>query len=198
MNKFVFVSFAFMAWAFYELSGGADFEPRPRPTETARAPAPAPAARVAALPAVAPAPAAVPAVAVDNVAPAINAALQTEDDAPQLPQLLGTAEDDGTSLPALFEASRLAASPLDTFAPTALDTPAPVIEPSAPERDIREITGSRVNMRAGPGTNYNVLARLTLGDKVEVLSVSDNGWVRLRPLDGGETGWMADFLVSAD
>ncbi|MCP4819108.1 MAG: SH3 domain-containing protein, partial [Shimia sp.] len=30
MNKFVVVSFAFMAWAFYELSGGSDFEPKNR------------------------------------------------------------------------------------------------------------------------------------------------------------------------
>lgn len=27
MNKYVFISFVFLGWAFYELSGGADFEP---------------------------------------------------------------------------------------------------------------------------------------------------------------------------
>ena len=32
MIRFIVISFALLGWAFYELSGGADFEPRkPRP-----------------------------------------------------------------------------------------------------------------------------------------------------------------------
>jgi SH3-like domain-containing protein len=106
-----------------------------------------------------------------------------------------------TSLARYDGTARLAALPLDTFdpaaAPTARAAPAPTEDASdTPAPDIRTITASRVNMREGPGTQYGVLGRLTLGDEVEVLSDPGTGWVRLRPLAGGPEGWMADFLVS--
>lgn len=70
--------------------------------------------------------------------------------------------------------------------------------PDTPESktDIRLVTGSLVNMRSGPGTNYNVVAQLSQDAEVEVVGDSGTGWVELRPLDGGPSGWMADFLLS--
>ena len=61
--------------------------------------------------------------------------------------------------------------------------------------DIREVTGGRVNLRRGPGTNFNAVGRLTRGEQVLVLS-EENGWVKLRVLETGRIGYMADFLVS--
>ncbi|MCC1494225.1 SH3 domain-containing protein [Cognatishimia sp. F0-27] len=58
-------------------------------------------------------------------------------------------------------------------------------------KDFRVVTGSVVNMRAGPGTSYAVVDQLRRGNEVEVLDEAENGWVELRALDGSETGWMA-------
>ena len=62
--------------------------------------------------------------------------------------------------------------------------------------DIRAVSGDRVNVRDGPGTNYSVVNQLVRGDKVEVLQDAGDGWVKLRPVDGGPVGWIASFLLT--
>ncbi|WP_010137658.1 SH3 domain-containing protein [Oceanicola sp. S124] len=74
--------------------------------------------------------------------------------------------------------------------------PASVQQQPAPEVDLRRVTGDRVNLRSGPGTSNGVLATLTKGTPVEILE-TQSGWVHLRVQDSGQTGWMADWLVSA-
>ena len=61
---------------------------------------------------------------------------------------------------------------------------------------MRSVTGRSVNVRGGPGTDFSVVSRMTRGDQVEVLQDPGNGWVQMRPVGGGTTGWMADFLLS--
>lgn len=69
--------------------------------------------------------------------------------------------------------------------------------PAAPNgADRREVLGDLVNMRAGPGTGFEVLARLSEGAAVEVLEEAGDGWLRLRVVATGETGFIADWLVS--
>jgi uncharacterized protein YgiM (DUF1202 family) len=63
-------------------------------------------------------------------------------------------------------------------------------------RDIRIVTGSLVNLRSGPGTNYEVVDQLARDTEVEVISDQGNGWVELRPVDGDITGWMSDSLLT--
>lgn len=63
--------------------------------------------------------------------------------------------------------------------------------------DVRYITASAANMRGGPGTDYEKVARLTEGAEVAVISAPGNGWLELQVVSTGETGWMADWLVSA-
>jgi len=63
--------------------------------------------------------------------------------------------------------------------------------------DVRKVSGNRVNVRGGPGTDYNVVSRLVRGDAVEIIEDNGDGWVLMRPVDGGEEGWMADFLLTA-
>lgn len=72
-----------------------------------------------------------------------------------------------------------------------------VARAAAPPRDIRRVAGSVVNLRAGPGTEFDRVGRLTEGTRIEVLSETAAGWVEARVLDSGETGWMADWLVTA-
>ena len=68
---------------------------------------------------------------------------------------------------------------------------------AAQGNDIRYVTGSRVNMRQGPGTDFSVLASLTGGDEVTVLRDDASGWLKVRVSDTGRVGWMADFLLTA-
>lgn len=64
------------------------------------------------------------------------------------------------------------------------------------DRDIRKVRSNRVNLRAGPGTDFDVAGKLGRGDLVEVISDNGDGWVKLRVEESGEIAWMADFLLS--
>ena len=64
------------------------------------------------------------------------------------------------------------------------------------ELDIRAVTSNRVNVRGGPGTNFDIVGKLVRGAEVEILSDAGTGWVEMRSLDGQTIGWMADFLLS--
>lgn len=68
---------------------------------------------------------------------------------------------------------------------------------ATPYADIRSVTANRVNVRGGPSTNYGVVGKLERGAEVRILEDDGNGWVLMEPLDGGEQGWMADFLLTA-
>ncbi|MFK7938573.1 MAG: SH3 domain-containing protein [Roseovarius sp.] len=63
--------------------------------------------------------------------------------------------------------------------------------------DIRRVSGNSVNMRAGPGTDYQKVGNLTKGTQIAVLEEPGNGWVMLEVVSTGETGWMADWLLTA-
>ena len=66
-----------------------------------------------------------------------------------------------------------------------------------PAADMRKVTAARVNMRQGPGQNFSVVAKLNNGDEVEILQDPGDGWVKLKVMDSGRIGWMADFLLTA-
>ncbi len=68
---------------------------------------------------------------------------------------------------------------------------------AAPMADIRKVTGARVNMRSGPGTKFGRIARLSAGTPVAVLRDPGDGWLKIRVVDTGRVGWMADWLVTA-
>jgi hypothetical protein len=68
-------------------------------------------------------------------------------------------------------------------------------EPTGP---VLQVTGSRVNMRAGPGVENAVVGALPRGARAEALGGVENGWQRIRALDGGQTGYMfASYLEPA-
>jgi SH3 domain-containing protein len=216
MKSFILVSFAFLAFAFYELSDGADFQPPVAPappvvvTQTVTTPlAPAPsikpqpveAATLIASPIIEPLDE-VPAFAPIDVEAILEPDIETVTNLDQVRTSLGQ----GLSL---FPASDPIAQPLMLAsleqgvaglrdAPVAeVDTEIPeVVETNPPPADIREVSGTRVNMRDGPGTIYPVVMRLTLGHEVEVLGDSGTGWLRLRTLPERTTGWIAASLIS--
>lgn len=211
VKKFILISFGFLGWTFYEMSGGDDFEPasaklaRLNPvTETVLAKASDAAKQPA--PFLDTDPPLKPEVTrvslnlatVDDVlrretdiSAATQAALAevsvTEDTG--VPRNVGTLTD-SASTPAIIPS---------LLVPNVIDEN-PQIARLAPDGrlDIRTVSGSRVNVRGGPGTDYGVVGRLVQGDAVEILEDSGDGWVRMRPMDGGDEGWMADFLLTTE
>ncbi|MCA9912346.1 MAG: SH3 domain-containing protein, partial [Anaerolineae bacterium] len=76
-------------------------------------------------------------------------------------------------------------------ADTATSTPIPT-ESAA---DVCQVTspGNNINVRSGPGTNYNVIASLAFGESFPVLG-ENNGWYAIQ-LPDGSTGWVAMSVV---
>ncbi|THH35024.1 SH3 domain-containing protein [Aliishimia ponticola] len=188
MVRFILLSFAFLGWAFYEMSGGAEFEPR-----SARMGADAPVALMAAhrggdgqaVPlqeSVEVTRVSLNLTSVDDVmsgktrkakptpVEAIAAAAEAKDELPRI------------VIPSLVEKTRAAS--------------AATITAAAQSADIRNITGNRVNVRGGPGTDFGVVTKMVRGDEVEVLEDNGSGWIRMRSIDTGSVGWVADFLLS--
>ncbi|MEP2262077.1 MAG: SH3 domain-containing protein [Paracoccaceae bacterium] len=59
------------------------------------------------------------------------------------------------------------------------------------------VTGSRVNLRAGPGTSNAVVGKLGFGAEAEVLGDKD-GWYEIRTADGVTSGWIfGKFLADS-
>lgn len=215
MPRFVTLSFLILAWAFYELSGGADFVPRgvrpPRPEPQADATRDTASQRAKAT--LAPGPVIAPRRTRPETEPIMTAQARQAARQQQLRSGLGRSMGQGIDA-GLDQAPRFTtagataglggglelaslsqgAAGLHEAAPEPQDDPTPAI--AAPAPDIRQVTGLRVNMRDGPGTIYPVIARLQIGDEVEVLGDSGTGWLRLRILPGHQAGWIAASLIS--
>ena len=221
MWRFGAVSFAFLGWSFYELSGGADYQPldgsRQHIAALKREKAKAAQMRLAEMDAEQDAriASAVWPDANTSGAPELGFAVMTAGsqtdtvtranvDLSSLPRITVTrsvtARDNTTpdkiervtltsagATPAAQVAKVVNAS-LENTGATSLASTGP---------DIRQVNGRRVNMRMGPGTKYSVAGKLTGGTEVEVLQAPGNGWLKLRVVDSGRVGWMADYLVTA-
>lgn len=207
--RFVLISFAFMGFAFYELSGGADFEPRGvRAVETKQAiykPTPktkpvaesVSAVTLVAAPVLTPrrTQVAEPETIAEPELTADEAVKKLAQIAPALQNgLSGFGENVGTNLSLASLEQGATSFQLDNS--NVIKTEVPVVETPEPKADIREVLGTRVNMRDGPGTIYPIVGRLNIGHKVEVLSDSGTGWLRLRVLPEQQMGWIASSLVS--
>lgn len=215
--RFIFVSFAFMAWAFYEMSGGAAFDPEAVKTakmqayEAERA-ADAAEAEATVTRAATTTPVVVaeaPKVVVDTDPPALN------DFTPVALNLTSADEVLEETKEAVLTAAPEADPDTDavpqnvSLVSASADTPAIIpslIQPSTTVDestltslntvDIRRVSGNRVNVRGGPGTSFGVVASLVRGAEVMVLEDNGAGWVRFETIDGRTNGWMADFLLT--
>lgn len=184
MWKLIVVTFGFLGVVFYQLSGGAEFAPQTAEEEA-----------IAARPVLEE-----PVAEVDAVAP--EAVTRREDSVSLVGHTATPAGAVQDLLPVKRSGARYEASfsvlPTPDPAPSAEVAPATTQDAEREElaQDLREVTGSRVNLRGGPGTAYEVVGRLTRGDHVAVIEDDGFGWVQLEVLDTGETGWMADFLLA--
>ncbi|MBL4766861.1 MAG: SH3 domain-containing protein [Rhodobacteraceae bacterium] len=201
-----------MGWAFFELSGGKDFKPRADPALSATALTPL------AIPE--------PVEPVDIVTTSLvlrespTKVVPTEFDEDVAiterssehglvsSQLVDLTETPPVTLVSLEQGGEGFGGLLEGFDPNAIRLPAARVsettesvfdfrtEPELPPADLRTISGTRVNMRNGPGTTYDVVARLKLGDEVEILDDSGSGWLQLRLVSNPTVGWISASLVS--
>lgn len=171
MSRFVLLSLFFLGWAFYEVSGGADFTNELEAEKLAALKLEEEQKRTAAL-----AEAEVKVAIADPKESAVTEAMVTR---------------------AAFDPTRVAVS---AAKPAQQPTPdetseRPTADPEQPVTDIRQVRGTRVNLRNGPSTRYNVILKLTRGARVEILQEPGNGWVKLKVEDTGRIGWMASRLL---
>lgn len=71
--------------------------------------------------------------------------------------------------------------------------------PADPGATILQVTGDRVNFRAGPSTEDEILTALNQGERVELIERVADGWAHLRVVATGLEGYMSgDFLAPAN
>ena len=99
---------------------------------------------------------------------------------------------------------QLVASPTDStvFPPTSSPTSAPTAtpQPPTPTATPRPVEGTltiKVNLRSGPGTQYDSIAQLNAGEKVQIVVRDEAGkWYQiLHPAAPGGRGWVAAQYV---
>jgi len=224
--RFVLISFAFMAWGFYELSGGSDFDPDAvRAARMAELDLDAPVEPAKAEPQSVAVIEKAPDVFVDTDPPLkedvarVSLNLTTLDAASSEPESSlsnAAAETDAQTVVDVAAAVNAATDSVPqnvSNVTSSADTPAIIpslIDPDdgvteAAEQpsvvvgfqDLRTVSGDRVNVRGGPGTDFGVVGRLTRGAEILVLEDNGAGWVRFETTDGSTSGWMADFLLNS-
>ncbi len=201
MKTFIVLTFGFLAFAFYEMSGGSEFEPA-----SVRYAQTAPEADQVEVTAARTATQTAPAEA-----PVQSASFTSEESEPSVTRvaLNLTAVRDAQVPEAVTEAAseevpqeEPQAVVFDSSLTPQIILPSLIATSSSPAAqsfsdDVRTVTGNRVNVRGGPSTSFGVVSKLTRGEQVRILEDSGDGWVLMEPVEGGESGWMADFLLTS-
>ncbi|KIN73924.1 SH3 domain-containing protein [Sulfitobacter guttiformis] len=194
MKTFILLTFGFLGFAFYQMSGGSDFQPasarlQAAPDEVLLTAQSAPVTR--------------PSTTVAGSTDTITKIDSTPDVTRVALNLTNVAEANETAAPEPANTARIIDSSetpqiiLPSLIATTNDSNRPGVGNLVIDGDVRTVSGNRVNVRGGPSTNFGVVNKLTRGDEVRILEDNGDGWVRMQPLDGGEAGWMADFLLTS-
>ncbi len=199
MWRFILVTFGFLFFAFYELSGGAHYTPKDgsRQSVAAERAQAAEQKRLAFLQAKPQAKPRDVATASSPVSPpAASPAPDVSGVITDGAETLVLASAGGSALPRQKPLAVALSQPVidSEKAESLIEVAAGAITARADD-DIREVSGNRVNLRRGPGTRFNTLDTLLRGDKVQVLS-EESGWIKLRVLETGRIGYMAAFLLA--
>lgn len=170
MTRFIILTFAFMAWAFYEVSGGSDFKPRQQ-------------AIILRSDALASQP-------IDSRPPhatLLKAPLLSTD----IESVIQQADTKRLNL----NTPPMAALPPDAYQSGKSRVFSLADFTSSPE-NIAFVRGQNVNLRTGPGTRFMVVSQLRQNSVVKVLQAPHNGWIKLKSMETGRVGWIsARFLV---
>lgn len=186
MSKFVTISSVFLAWAFFEESGGFDFVPASQREVTTQ-------------------------VVDEDVESSFDFSFNyvpfdqpivtrvEQPAATRIDQPVVTRAASESPEAVVIQASAGTQTTVQTYAATqnqtainpAASKPAAKMEPS-----IRAISGEWVNVREGPGTQFGVVETLQRGTRVELVDTNDNDWAQVRLLDGGKVVWVAAWLLA--
>ncbi|QTN34659.1 SH3 domain-containing protein [Cognatishimia activa] len=174
MSRFIFLSFAFLGWAFYEVSGGPDFQPR-----------------ISAVIA-----------ATQNTSPT-SSTIGVEQAAIRLRENKTETSETGLIVTRMAIADEtVPGRGITNYTMSATDVPNDrklvfSLSTAEPSPEIRRIRADNVNMRTGPGTEFVVVDNLAVDTRVKLLDGSVRGWVKLRSLDSGRVGWVKRRFLSA-
>lgn len=201
MTRFILLSFVFLGIAFYEMSGGRDFDPVEARTAAVLARGGTPDAQQQADVQVAQA---APARQNDDAPTVTRMSLNltsfsdviAQDEPVPAPAVLAPALDLTPIKPVTFQTAseQQAVLPSIIFSGSTSQASSDAVTSG---RDVRFISADVANMRGGPGTGFDVVTKLERDTQVEILQDTGTGWVKLRPLAGGPEGWIADFLLTS-
>ena len=193
MVKFIAIAFGFLGLAFYELSGGSDFD-----GEALRLSRVEVGTVKQGLPKIADAAKDIGSDDAEFEVSRATVNLVSEEKSKIIASVVTLAQPEKIEATPASLVVDVVEEPLGE-----LILPSLIVEPEAFEvitstsiQDVRIVSGDRVNVRSGPSTDYEVVGRLTRGVEVEVLDDNGDGWIEMRSLDGVTFGWMADFLLS--
>lgn len=160
-------------------------------TRLGRAPEPEPAATFAEESAPAAEPADTPDGNVQPEAPAANALEAAANEAEA-----GVSDPAPDPEPVAAPEPEPVATPEPEPEPAVTPEPEPESGPDTTPDVVLYVTGERVNVRAGPSTDFAVITALARGAPVVDVGPAGAGWREIR-LETGETGYMSgDFLSS--
>ena len=136
-------------------------------------------------------------------APELDEPVFTEVAPEPAPVVVATAEPEAAPTPEVTRAAMI--TPVTVMTPVVAPEPEPepvvaeVAPEPEPERIIWYVTGSRVNVREGPSTDYTVLGKVLYGDAAEIISDPDAEWVKIRIEGDGVEGYIAKrFMTDVD
>lgn len=181
MWKFILLSFGFLSWGFYELSGGSEFEPKVAQETPIRILAVYD----------------VPEGSTQTIASVLEesglSVAPLDDTIVELtPLAVATTVDN----PAPNTATVASIQP-EEVAAAIVEQPEIVIS-QATQIDVKVVDANNLNMRSGPSTNNGVITRLERDTEVEIIDQNAEGWANIKVLLTGEEGWVsARYLTDA-
>ena len=179
MWKYLLLCFVMLGWAFFELSGGQDFEPV-LATSVSEVAAPT-----------------------DHVDP-IDRSFDREEVARAATNALRSIEFDDHAVAAapvnvvtdaaLWKVS--ADTETSVIIENILDDVVPVVAATVPsDENLYAVSVNRANMRNGPTTRNGVIAKLERGTAVQLLLGQSGSWVKLRIVETNRVGWISKKLL---
>lgn len=209
MWRFLLIGFAFLGVSFYVLSGGASYEPAPNSLQ-AQAKLPPDERINYRAPKVEDVGQDEPQTLAEVVT-SFEALGTAQDDAEDLALTLASVRTDATGL-LEAEASRPKAELLNMALPettfeirtnteedqSAIDAAvaAALGEVTFDASQIRWVKENIIDLRSGPGLTFDRVTQLTKGAEVAILEAPGHGWLNVQVVDGFETGWVAEWLLT--
>ncbi|MEM7599558.1 MAG: SH3 domain-containing protein [Pseudomonadota bacterium] len=200
---------AFLAVAFYVLSGGASYEPAPHSLQ-AQAKLPA-EERINFRATPAPETPRQSAAVVERVAETFDDLSAAEEETDELSLTFASVRSDATGI-FEAEATRPKAELLNMALPettfqirseieedsTAIDAAvaAALGEVTFDQSQIRWVKENIIDLRAGPGLTFDRVMQVSKGAEVAVLEDPGHGWLNVQVVEGYETGWVAEWLLT--